>query len=152
MIWFYWQNQKRSSDFFRKVLSWRIKLCEKTTKNYNKNGIGSDDAPSSSYAILFFRDIYWISLTKVMQWTPLCSINVNMDFKSLSEFSDKKILSDHLCVFFRSFFRFHSSDSRYPKNILERNYQTWSVQNLHRLLWKFFTGSRIKVYRMMEYN
>ena len=65
MIWFYWQNQKRSSDFFRKVLSWRIQLCEKTTKNYNKNGIGSDDAPSSSYAILFFRDIYWISLINI---------------------------------------------------------------------------------------
>ena len=64
MIWFYSQNQKRSSDFFRNVMSCRIELCEKARKNGNKNGIWSGHALSSSYAILFFRDIYWISLCK----------------------------------------------------------------------------------------
>ena len=62
MIWFYSQNQKRSSDFFRNVMSCRIELCEKAPKNDNKNGIWSGHALSSSYAILFFMDIYWISL------------------------------------------------------------------------------------------
>ena len=62
MIWFYSQNQKRSSDFFRNVMSCRIELCEKARKNDNKNGIWNGHALSSSYAILFFRDIYWISL------------------------------------------------------------------------------------------
>ncbi len=56
------RNQKRSSDFFRNVMSCRIELCEKAPKNGNKNGIWNGHALSSSYAILFFRDIYWISL------------------------------------------------------------------------------------------
>ena len=42
-------------------MSCRIELCEKARKNGNKNGIWSGHALSSSYAILFFRDIYWIS-------------------------------------------------------------------------------------------
>lgn len=63
MIWCYSQNQKRSSDFFRNVISCRIELCEKARKNGNKNDIWSGHALSSSYAILFFRDIYWISLS-----------------------------------------------------------------------------------------
>ena len=62
MIWCYSQNQKRSSDFFRNVMSCRIELCEKARKNDYKNGIWNGHALSSSYAILFFRDIYWISL------------------------------------------------------------------------------------------
>lgn len=62
MRWFYSQNQKRSSDFFRNVMSCRIEVCEKARKNDNKNGIWNGHALSSSYAILFFRDIYWISL------------------------------------------------------------------------------------------
>ena len=33
------QNQKRSSDFFRNVMSCRIEVCEKARKNDNKNGI-----------------------------------------------------------------------------------------------------------------
>ena len=66
MIWFYSQNQKRSSDFFRNVMSCRIELCEKARKNDNKNGIWSGHALSSSYAILFFRDIYWISLINIV--------------------------------------------------------------------------------------
>ena len=67
MIWCYSQNQKRSSDFFRNVMSCRIELCEKAPKNGNKNGIWSGHVLSSSYAILFFRDIYWISLhTKLL--------------------------------------------------------------------------------------
>ena len=72
MIWFYSQNQKRSSDFFRNVMSCRIELCEKARKNDNKNGIWNGHALSSSYAILFFRDIYWISLIKkgITEVTP----------------------------------------------------------------------------------
>ena len=69
MIWFYSQNQKRSSDFFRNVMSCRIELCEKARKNDNKNGIWNGHALSSSYAILFFRDIYWISLKKTVVYT-----------------------------------------------------------------------------------
>ena len=68
MIWFYSQNQKRSSDFFRNVMSCRIELCEKARKNDNKNGIWNGHALSSSYAILFFRDIYWISLFVFDKW------------------------------------------------------------------------------------
>ena len=66
MIWFYSQNQKRSSDFFRNVMSCRIEVCEKARKNDNKNGIWNGHALSSSYAILFFRDIYWISLKNAL--------------------------------------------------------------------------------------
>ncbi|WP_252755795.1 hypothetical protein, partial [Phocaeicola vulgatus] len=33
------KNQKRSSDFFRNVMSCRIEVCEKARKNDNKNGI-----------------------------------------------------------------------------------------------------------------
>ena len=36
MIWFYWRNRKRSSGFFRSVMSWRIELCKNTWKNDNK--------------------------------------------------------------------------------------------------------------------
>jgi len=39
-----------------------IRVYEKIQKNDNKNGIWSDYTGSSSYAIVFFRDIYWISL------------------------------------------------------------------------------------------
>ena len=73
MIWFYSQNQKRSSDFFRNVMSCRIELCEKARKNDNKNGIWNGHALSSSYAILFFRDIYWISLISLVNLTLACS-------------------------------------------------------------------------------
>lgn len=63
MTWFYWQNQKRSSDLFRSVMSWRIKLCNETQKNDNKNGMRSDCHLSSLYAILFlgtFTEYPWI--------------------------------------------------------------------------------------------
>ena len=52
------QNQKRSYDFFRIIMSCQIELREEIQENCNKNGIWSDYILSSSYAIMRFSDIY----------------------------------------------------------------------------------------------
>lgn len=58
-------------------MSCRIEVCEKARKNDNKNGIWNGHALSSSYAILFFRDIYWISLSNAVRRSDLNPSNLN---------------------------------------------------------------------------
>ena len=65
MIWVYWKNQKRSEDFFRSFMSCPIRVYENIQKNDNNNGIWSDYILSSSYAMVFCGNIYWISLNRV---------------------------------------------------------------------------------------
>ena len=62
MIWFYWKKSEEVVRLLPERHVLPIRVYEKMQKNDNKNGIWSDYTGSSSYAIVFFRDIYWISL------------------------------------------------------------------------------------------
>ena len=123
MIWFYSQNQKRSSDFFRNVMSCRIELCEKARKNDNKNGIWNGHALSSSYAILFFRDIYWISLTSIFVawWMSYPDIRPHHSLSNVPIYCFLRVLCNrHHAV---PWFSFQSSDGW--RRVQLRFHQGW---------------------------
>ena len=86
------------------------------------------------------RDFFsWIN--KLFLFLQLDSVFFyGFSFKSLSQFSNKKILSGHLCVFFRSFFPvFTRQIARYHPH---KNRKTSSKENLKTDPSKIQTGSK----------